>query len=180
MNPYGERLDKTTVRFERLLPGPIERVWQYISEGEKRAKWLAGGSTELVVDGVVNLEFHNASLSPLPDDPPPNKYCGLPEKMSFSGRITRCNPPTLLAHTWEADGDFSEVEYVLNAIGDKVQIVITHTRLNEDEVLGVCGGWHAHLDILDDVLEGQTPRAFWKNHTALEAEYESRYGKADA
>ena len=83
MNSYGERLDKTTVRFERLLPGPIERVWQYISDGEKRAKWLAGGSTELAVDGVVNLEFHNASLSPLPDDPPPNKYCGLPEKMFF-------------------------------------------------------------------------------------------------
>jgi uncharacterized protein YndB with AHSA1/START domain len=180
MNAYGERLGKTTVRFERLLPGPIERVWQYITEGEKRAKWLAGGSTELAVDGVVNLEFHNASLSPLPDDPPPNKYCGLPEKMSFSGRVTRCDPPNLLAHTWEADGDFSEVEYALSTVGDKVQIVITHTRLNEDEVLGVCGGWHAHLDILDDVLEGQTPRAFWKNHTALEAEYESRYGKADS
>jgi uncharacterized protein YndB with AHSA1/START domain len=180
MNPYGERLDKTTVRFERLLPGPIERVWQYITDGDKRAKWLAGGSTELAVDGVVNLEFHNASLSPLPDDPPPNKYCGLPEKMSFSGRVTRCDPPHLLAHTWEADGDYSEVEYVLSTVDDKVRIVITHTRLNEDEVLGVSGGWHAHLDILGDVLEGQTPRAFWKNHTALEAEYESRYGKADA
>jgi hypothetical protein len=45
---------------------------------------------------------------------------------------------------------------------------------NDDEVLSVSGGWHAHLDILDDVLGGQTPRPYWKTHTALEAEYVSR------
>ena len=176
MNPLGERLDKTTVRFERLLPGPIERVWEYITDGEKRALWLAGGSTDLVVDGIIELKFHNASLSPLPDDAPPDKYCGLPEKMFFSGRVTRCDPPQLLAHTWEDDGGFSEVEYVLGREADKVRLVITHSRLNDDEVLGVCGGWHAHLDILGDILEDKTPRPFWKNHTALEAEYESLYG----
>ena len=37
MNDYGELLDENTVRFERLLPGPIERVWSYLTEGEKRA-----------------------------------------------------------------------------------------------------------------------------------------------
>jgi len=176
MNPYGERLDKTTVRFTRLLPGPIERVWRYLTDGDERAKWLAGGSTELAVNGIVELKFHNASLSPLPDDPPPEKYCGLPEKMSFSGQVTRCDPPRLLAHTWESDGDYSEVEYVLSEQDDKVLLVITHARLNRDELLSVCGGWHAHLDILGDVLDGQTPRAFWKRHTILEAEYESRMG----
>ena len=43
MSKYGERIDETTVRFERLLPGPIERVWQYLTDGDKRAKWLCGG-----------------------------------------------------------------------------------------------------------------------------------------
>jgi len=180
MNPYGERLDKSTVRFERLLPGPIERVWRYLTDGDKRAKWLAGGSTDLVVDGVIELKFNNASLSPLPDDPPPPAHADLPKETLYSGKVTRCNPPRLLAHTWEDDGDYSEVEYVLSERDDRVLLVITHTRLNEDIVLGVLGGWHAHLDILDDVLEGQTPRAFWKHHTALEAEYGSRQGKADA
>jgi len=175
MNKYGERLDESTVRFERLLPGPIGRVWEYVTDGEKRAKWLAGGSTELKVDGKVELRFHNTSLSPLPDDPPPQKYCGLPEKMSYSGHVTKCEPPFLLAHTWEADDEYSEVEYQLVEQGDKVLLTIIHSKLaNDDMVLGVSGGWHAHLGILEDQLEERTPKPFWKTHTALEAEYAVR------
>ena len=49
MNRYGERIDASTVRFERLLPGPIERVWEYLSNGTKRATWFAGGDTELLL-----------------------------------------------------------------------------------------------------------------------------------
>ena len=175
MNKYGERLDKTTVRFERLLPGPIERVWEYIIDGEKRATWLAGGHTELVVDGAIELHFDNNSLSPLPDDPPPEKYCGLPEKMIYTGRVTRCDPPHLLAHTWESKDEYSEVEYRLEEQDDKVLLILTHRKLQDEEtVLGVCGGWHAHLGILLDQLEGRTPPPFWKTHTALEAEYAAR------
>jgi uncharacterized protein YndB with AHSA1/START domain len=175
MNEYGERLDKSTVRFERLLPGPVERVWEYITNGEKRAKWLAGGNTELAVDGHIELHFHNASLSPLPDDQPPPKYCGYAEKTSYSGRVTRCDPPHLLAHTWVSGDSYSEVEYQLSEKNGKVLLVLTHTRLgDDDELLGVCGGWHAHFAILIDHLEGRTPRPFWKTHTALEAEYVSR------
>jgi hypothetical protein len=29
MSDYGTLLGTDTVRFERLLPGPIERVWAY-------------------------------------------------------------------------------------------------------------------------------------------------------
>lgn len=177
MNDYGERLDETTVRFERLLPGPIERVWEYITDSEKRATWLAGGSTELAVDGIIELHFHNTSLSPLPDDPPPQKYCGLPEKMSYSGRVTVCEPPNRIAHTWVSDDEYSEVDYQLQKRGDQVLLVITHRRLNDDEMLlGVCGGWHAHLDILFAVLAGRTPPPFWKTHTALEKEYARKLG----
>ena len=46
MNDYGELLDKNTVRFERLLPGPIERVWAFLTESDKRAQWLCGGDVE--------------------------------------------------------------------------------------------------------------------------------------
>ena len=35
-----------TVRFERVLPGPVERVWAYLTESDKRAKWLAAGELE--------------------------------------------------------------------------------------------------------------------------------------
>lgn len=177
MSRYGERLDRSTVRFERELPGPIERVWQYLTESDKRARWLASGDTELEIGGKVELHFRNASLSTQPDIDPPQKYGDMPETVSFSGNVTRCEPPRLLAHTWDFGDEHSEVTYELEEQGDKVRLVLTHRKLaSDDEVLSVSGGWHTHLDILADVLEGKDPRAFWKTHTAYEAEYERRYG----
>ena len=44
MNDYGELLDDHTVRFERILPGPVDRVWSYLTESDKRARWLCGGT----------------------------------------------------------------------------------------------------------------------------------------
>ena len=176
MSHYGERIDNTTVRFERLLPGPIERVWEYLTEGDKRAKWLCGGGTELRVGGRVDMQFHNASLSTRPDIEPPEKYRDLPERPTFSGTVTRCEPPRLLAHTWDFENDPSEVCYELEEVGDRVRLVLTHRKLASfEELISASGGWHTHLDILEDVLGGREPKAFWKTHTPLEAEYERRF-----
>ncbi len=175
MNDYGELIRADTVRFQRLLPGPIERVFSYLAESDKRAKWLAGGEFELEEGGKVELDFHNAGLSTLPDIPPPEKYKDMPERVSFSGTVTRCDPPRLLSHTWAGDDEESEVTYELEARGDQVLLTLTHRRIATREMMtGACGGWHTHLEILDDVLNGREPRAFWKRHTELEAEYETR------
>lgn len=175
MSRYGEVLDAETVRFTRLLPGPIERVWSYIVDADKRAKWLCGGETELNVGGHVDLLFHNASLSGQQDIERPDKYKDMPEKVSFSGTVTRCEPPRLLAHSWDYEDNSSEVTYELTEQEDKVLLVLTHTRLSgRDEMQSVCGGWHTHLDILIDVLNAVEPQPFWKTHTQLETEYEVR------
>lgn len=176
MNPYGERLDRSTVRFERLLPGPIERVWAYLTESDKRARWLCGGETQLAVGGAVEMKFNNASLSSDPDVEPPEKYRDMPRVVIFGGTVTRCDPPRLLAHTWDWEGESSEVTYELEAVTDGVRLVLTHRRLSSsDEVLSVSGGWHTHLDILEDVLDGRQPGAFWTMHTPIEEEYARRY-----
>ena len=176
MSHYGERIDKTSVRFERLLPGPIERVWQYLTDGDKRATWLCGGKTELRVGGRVEMHFHNASLSSQPDIEPPEKYRDLPEKMSFGGTVTQCEPPRLLAFSWDFEDEHSEVRYELEEAGEQVRLVLTHRKLaSRDEIVSASGGWHTHLDILEAVLNGREPKAFWKAHTPLEAEYERRF-----
>jgi len=177
MQDYGERLDRTTVRFERLLPGPIERVWAYITESDKRARWLCGGDIENRTGGHVDMHFHNASLSSEADIDPPEKHRDMPEKISFAGTVTLCEPPHLIAHTWTFDGKDSEVCYELSEQGDKVLLVLTHSKVeSEDDVLAVSGGWHTHLDILVDVLEGREPKAFWRAYSRLEAEYMQRLG----
>src|SRR2546425_570973 len=78
-----------TVKMERLLPGPVERVWAYLTESDKRATWLAAGEFDLRLGGKVRLEFDNCSLSS--DKVAPPKYKGR-EKHSFEGKITRLEP----------------------------------------------------------------------------------------
>lgn len=174
MNEYGEMLDANTVQFERLLPGPIDRVWSFLVEGEKRARWLCGGDVETTVDGHVDMHFHNVTLSGDDDMPRPEKYKDMPEKMSFAGKVTRCEPPHLLEHTWAFDDESSLVCYELSVQGDKVRLVLTHRRLDTaDTVLSVSAGWHTHLNVLADVLEGGKLRPFYK----MQLQYESEYGK---
>jgi uncharacterized protein YndB with AHSA1/START domain len=174
MTEYGELLDKNTVRFERLLPGPIERVWSYLTESDKRAQWLCAGDVETTVDGHVDMHFHNLSLSTAEDIPRPEKYSDKPEKMSFTGSVIRCEPPHVLEHTWEFGEESSRVCYELTEQGDKVRLVLTHRRLaTSDTVLSVSTGWHTHLNLLVDVLEHRDLRPFYK----MQVQYESEYGE---
>ena len=62
-----------TVKLERLLPGPVERVWAYITESDKRAKWLAAGEFDLRVGGRVRLEFDNSRRRTRRTCPPSTK-----------------------------------------------------------------------------------------------------------
>lgn len=179
MSEYGELIDASTVRFERMLPGPIERVWNYIVDSDKRRRWLCAGDIGPGNGGHVDMLFHNESLSRQADIEVPEKYRDMPSKMQFSGTVTHWDPPRSVSHTWDFDDEeSSEVTYELEEVGDRVRLVLTHRRLESgDTILSVSAGWHTHLDILADVLEGREPRAFWKTHSALEAEYGRQLGR---
>jgi hypothetical protein len=58
-------------------------------------------------------------------------------------------------------------------LGDKVKLVVTHSKLKEAKEgrMSVAGGWHTHLGILIANLEGTVPGNFWQTHAALEKEY---------
>jgi uncharacterized protein YndB with AHSA1/START domain len=180
MSEHGQVLDENTVRFERLLPGPIGRVWEYLVIGDKRAEWFCGGDTDLEVGGRIQMLFDNDNLSDLPDLEPPEKHKDKYGKMEFAGTITRCDPPNVFAHTWEFGEYASEVSYELTEQGGQVLLVLTHSRLQSSEdVLSVCGGWHSHLELLDDVLEGRKIRPYWKTYRHYDAEYSARLGRTD-
>ncbi len=164
-----------TVRFERLLPGPIERVWSYLTESEKRGTWLATGAMEQRVGGSVTFHFHHADLSPVKEETPA-RYKEIEDGVTTTGQITRCDPPRLLSMTWGGlPGKGSEVTFELEPRGDKVLLTLTHRRLaDRTNMLSVAGGWHTHLAILSDNLNGVTPRPFWSSHAKVAAEYERR------
>lgn len=175
MSQFAVATGSDAVRIERVLPGPIERVWSYLTESELRRKWLASGSMDLRSGGAVKLHFQHDELSPVAETIP-KKYETLRDGHDMIGRITQCDPPRLLSYTWsEESGRHSEVTFELAAQGDEVRIVVTHRLLaNRDDMVSVAGGWHTHLDILADRLHDRTPPGFWSAHAKVEEEYRRR------
>ncbi|HEX2138307.1 MAG TPA: SRPBCC family protein [Woeseiaceae bacterium] len=172
---YLTRPAPDTLRLERLLPGPIERVWSYLTDSEKRGQWLASGEMDLRVGGPVEHVFDNSNLAGQ-EDPPPAKYARHASPSTLRGRVTACEPPHLLAYTWgESSGTDSLVTFELQRQGEQVLLVLTHSRIvAHDDLIGAAAGWHTHIGILADRLAGRQPPRFWPTHTRLEAEYEQR------
>lgn len=171
---YGISPEAGTVRLERMLPGPIERVWAYLTEPEKRGKWFASGPMELRTGGKLEFHFHNSKLAPQAE-PTPERFKQY-EGMTSSGRVTRCEPPHLLSFTWsEEQGDESEVTFELSSREKEVLMVLTHRRLpNRSQMIGVASGWHVHVGVLIDQLKGREPQPFWSMLERLEAEYDKQ------
>ncbi len=176
MDKYGTIIAPNTIRFERTLPGPIERVWAYLTESDKRSKWLASGDMDLRVGGEVQLSWRHSELDAAPSEAPEPYKNG----HSMTATITRCEPPKVLGYTWGARADaLSEVVFELSEHGNEVLLVLTHHRLpNQNDLLGVSGGWHTHLDILAEHLNGRTSPGFWEKHSGLHEEYKERQGVA--
>jgi hypothetical protein len=75
----------------------------------------------------------------------------------------------------EEQGDESEVTFELSDRNGDVLLVLTHRRLRtRTELVSVAGGWHVHVGILIDVLNGREPKPFWSKLEVLEAEYDKR------
>ena len=171
MKETATLIKPSTIRFERLLPGPVERVWAYLTDSKKRATWLAAGEFDLRLGGKIELHFDNESLC---DEKPPAGARGT-GKHSFEGKITRLEPMKALGYTWNWEpkaAGMSEVLFELEPRGKDVLLVIHH-RLPDDADLkkAVGGGWGAHTGILEDQLKGVKPRGFWSTHERLMKEF---------
>lgn len=174
MSDHGIITAPGVVRFERLLPGPAERIWAYLTASEKRAKWLASGEMELKPGGKISLFFLHETLSPEKEEVP-EKYKDHENGSGFDGIITEYEPPRLLSFTWGGEPARSEVTFELFPQADKVLLVLTHRRLDSrNTILSVAAGWHTHLEILQDHLLGNVPKGFWSAHSRYEKDYRER------
>lgn len=169
MEKKGTRDAAGTIRFERRLNTTMNEAWSWLTESDKRARWLAAGPMDLREGGAVTLHFQHSDLSPLPGKPP-EKYKGMENGHSFTGKILKVDPPRLLSFTWEGN---SEVTFELTPAGNAVLLTVTHQHLPTDPSVqaSVLGGWHTHLEIAMAALQGKTPPNFWVRHTELEGEY---------
>lgn len=173
-NDFGSLVAPETIRIERLLPGPGERVWRYLTEPALRRRWLAAGAFDLVPGGSVELVFRNDDLVP-GDDPAPARFAAENGEVRLRGVVTDCIPMRRLAYSWGLGDDASEVRFDLVEEGAKVRLTVTHRRLSSRPMrVMVSAGWHTHLDILAAVLSGRAPDGFWRRFIPLERAYETR------
>ena len=145
--------DRSTLIFVRYLPGPIERVWAYLTDPKFLAKWFSDGIVTNRVGGEVRFE------------------------MGATGRVTAYQPPTLLEYTWNEEGSScgpvadALVRWELAEHGSGVRVTLTHSRLPEKEVLAHGAGWHTFLERLSACVDGRDPQPFDELYERLKAEY---------
>lgn len=169
LSAYGELIDPVSLRIERMLPGPIERIWSYLTDSDLRAQWLARGDMDLNPGGKVEFVWRNGELSGRPEERPE----GVSEEGRMTCEILRAEPSRLLVFGWGSSG--SEVTFELEPQGPEVKLTVTHRRLpDRANLLGVSAGWHAHLEFLVARLNGREPPLFWKTCAELKTAYDQR------
>jgi uncharacterized protein YndB with AHSA1/START domain len=170
----GRQVEPDTLRMERTLPAPVERVWAYLTDPDKRATWLAGGTMAQAPGELFDLRFEHTRLT---GEVAPDRYAECRAPIAQKSRLVRMEAPTLLVITWDEGPSPSEVTFDLTPQGNATLLVLTHRRLaSRKDMLSVASGWHAHADVLIDVLAGQQPQGFWTNLLAVEKAYEAHIG----
>jgi uncharacterized protein YndB with AHSA1/START domain len=156
-----------TVHLQRLLPGPAQRVWDYLTRSELRRQWLAAGDMQPVADTPFTLTWRNDELT----DPPGTRPDGFNAEERMDSTIVEYDAPRRLVFTW-GEGD---VALDLEPRGDQVLLTVTHRGISDRRNMVMIGaGWHQHLDTLAARLRGTEPAPFWDGWTQLHAEYEAR------
>ena len=139
MNDRATFIGRDTLRIVRYLPGPLERVWSYLTEPALLAKWFSAGEVADHVGGDVCFEI------------------------GASGSITAYERLRLIEFTWNEEESShgpvvdALVRWELAEEGDRVRLTLTHARLPANELAPHAAGWHTFLERLEDWMRGREP-----------------------
>ncbi|QXC60797.1 SRPBCC family protein [Aquihabitans sp. G128] len=124
------------IRFQRLLPHPVERVWAALTEPDELAAWFPT-TIEGDLEPGASLRFGFRGTADA--------------SLGFTGAVVAVDPPRLLAFLWGTDELRMELEPTtdggcLLTFTDTVD-VLGHSARN-------AAGWHVCLDRLPEHLGG--------------------------
>jgi uncharacterized protein YndB with AHSA1/START domain len=154
MAEKGETIRVAGVRFQRRLPGSIQRVWAHLTEPARLPGWYDAGSTiEPREGGAVTLNGGH-----------------------IRGVVTQWRPHVKFAHTWNV---FAASELVsaypesyltleLAEAGAEVALTLTHLPVLERFEAQNAMGWATFLDIVGDTVSGRevAPRRTYMERNA--------------
>lgn len=141
------------IRFERLLPHPLTKVWAAITESDRLAEWLAEGEIEPRVGGRVHLAFTVV-------DPP----------AILETTVIEADPPRLISFPFggEADG---VVRIELAEAEGGTLLTLTQSRVATTSLADNAAGWHARIEMLEAALESGMQELSWDRIGELNARY---------
>ncbi|HEX6771758.1 MAG TPA: SRPBCC domain-containing protein [Acidobacteriaceae bacterium] len=170
--PYAALIAPDTILLERLLPGPVERVWEYIADSEKRGKWFGTGVIQPKAGSIFTLYMRNSDLSTVKEPTPP-QYAKYDTGHSSECTVTEYDPPRALAFLWgDSSAQQQDVRITLTPSGENVLLRLTHRRISgTGRMEDFAVGWQTHLGFLANLLHGRDPGNFWKAFAANEAAY---------
>jgi uncharacterized protein YndB with AHSA1/START domain len=169
------------IRLLRTLPGPIERLWQYLTDPEKRSRWFAGGPMELKAGGKMELLFQHKNIAPQ-ETPPPEHAEMHANGWRMPGTVLRCDPPRVLSYTFDENSDVTFELIPQDNENKSVLLILTHRARGEDVnfLSGYASGWHTHFAILIALLEDAPTPPFWATHARLKAHYQQQLPPASS
>lgn len=162
MSDEGFLLNEIAVRFERILPVAIDRLWTALTDGDALARWL---------------------MAPARIEPRPGGMVSLGDG-HVRGVVTQWAPGRTLAFSWtvfapgETESRYPEsyVSFQLSTAGEGSRLVLTHRPMITGSEGPTRMGWHGFLDRLDQLLRSVTPDTM---AVAMER-HRARYGVAAA
>jgi uncharacterized protein YndB with AHSA1/START domain len=143
------------IRFERLLPGPIERVWDFLTDTGRLPGWFGDGAIEPRAGGAVRLMGGHVR-----------------------GVVTQWEPPHRLVYSWnvfdpgEDESGYPEsyLTFALEPRGDAVLLTLTHLPVLERFEKQSAMGWHTYVDMLGAAIRGEAVEpqpVYMKRNAAL-------------
>ena len=147
----------TTVRFDRRLRHPIERVWQALTDPDELRRWWGDTKLDPVEGGLFQLRWRNT-----------DEHGNV---ATLDGTITRIDPPRLLeiSAAWGSTdpnqpGTRTRLTWQLEPDGDHTLLHFTNTISGSPDHPDTTGpsttdtttaaGWHLHLEALAALLSG--------------------------
>ena len=137
------------IRFERVIPAPIEEVFAAWTDPKTMAQWLSLGQAEVEADVRVNGGFRLVMV-------------GDGVRIDHQGEYVAIEPPRRLSFTWRSPytGGVATLVTVTLEPGDgTTRLVLVHERLPDEAAESHRHGWGALLDRLAATLHPGPPEA---------------------
>ncbi|MFZ0041278.1 MAG: SRPBCC family protein [Solirubrobacteraceae bacterium] len=128
------------VRFERTFAHPVEAVWNAVTEPAQLGKWFPTTVefAELRVGAAIEFHFPEEAYPPM------------------SGEFREVEPPRRLVFTW--GDDELTFELAERDGGEACRLAFTVVLDSEDKAARDSAGWEQCLDMLEEAVNGGSPR----------------------